>query len=40
MMRLVCSQMYDIDDNDGSPEVAPPRDANVGATSQIWNGSR
>lgn len=39
MMRLISSQMFDIDDDNRSPKVAPPRNPNVGATSQIWNGS-
>lgn len=44
MLRLVASQVYDIDDDKrqsagASPEVAPPLNPNAGATSQIWNGS-
>lgn len=38
MMRLISSQMFDIDDDTGSPKVAPPLNPNVEATSQIWNG--
>lgn len=44
MLRLVASQVYDIDDDKrqstgGSLEVAPPLNPNAGATSQIWNRS-
>lgn len=39
MSDLVASQVFDIDDDNDSPEVAPPLNPNAGATSQIWNGS-
>lgn len=39
MMQLIPNQIFDIDDDNGSPKVAPPLNPNVGATSQIWNGS-